>query len=207
MKAIDARYRAETQRSKGEGGRAMLAVVQSGYGQPERVLSVQQVARPAVGADDVLVRVRATSVNTPDWITVTGVPYVVRLSTGLSGIWRPPTPVRGTDVAGVVDAVGANVTDLQPGDEVFGSAWNDTLVTTGTYAELAVVPASQVVEKPADISFEEAGAAAMSGITAMLAMRDVGQVGAGTRVIGTVIENPNERERTRPSVPRAASGS
>ena len=161
----------------------MQAIVQNGYGAPERVLELEEIDRPRVGYDDVLIRVRATSVNTPDWITVAGVPYIVRLSTGLTGLWRPPTPVRGTDVAGVVEAVGANVTELQPGDEVFGSAWDDSLATRGTFAEFAVVPASHVTHKPAGLSFEEAAASVMFGLTALIAMRDVGQVGSGTRVL------------------------
>jgi NADPH:quinone reductase-like Zn-dependent oxidoreductase len=97
----------------------MKAIVQEGYGAPERVLKLEEVDRPPVGDDDVLIRVRATSVNTPDWITVTGVPYLLRLKSGLR---RPSTPVRGADVAGVVEAVGKNVADVEPGDEVFGSS-------------------------------------------------------------------------------------
>jgi NADPH:quinone reductase-like Zn-dependent oxidoreductase len=81
----------------------MKAVVQEGYGAPERVLKLEEIDRPPVGDDDVLIRVRATSVNAPDWITVTGVPYHLRLKSGLR---RPSTHVRGTDVAGVVEAVG-----------------------------------------------------------------------------------------------------
>ncbi len=124
---------------------------------------------------------RATSVNTPDWITVAGVPYIIRLKFGLR---KPPTPVRGTDIAGVVEAIGKNVTDLRPGDEVFGSSWTDTLANrTGTFAEFTVVPASQLIEKPARLTFEEAAASVMSGLTALIAMRDVGKVGPGTRVL------------------------
>ncbi len=124
----------------------MKAIVQEGYGAPERVLKLDELERPSVGDDDVLIRVRATSVNTPDWITVTGVPYVTRLQSGLR---RPSTPVRGTDVAGIVEAVGKNVTDFQSGDEVFGSSWADTLANrTGTFAEFTVVPASQIIRKP-----------------------------------------------------------
>ena len=110
----------------------MKAMVQEGYGAPERVLRLAEVDRPPVGDDDVLIRVRATSVNTPDWITVTGVPYILRLRFGLLKPW---TPVRGTEIAGVVEAIGRNVPDLQPGDEVFGSSWADTLATPGTFAE------------------------------------------------------------------------
>jgi NADPH:quinone reductase-like Zn-dependent oxidoreductase len=158
----------------------MKAVVQDGYGAPEQVLRLAEVDRPSVGADDVLVRVRATSVNTPDWITVAGVPYVLRLKAGLR---KPSTPVRGTDVAGVVAAVGENVTDLRPGDEVFGSSWNDSLAGSGTFAELAVAPASQLLPKPAGLTFTEAAASVMSGITALSAIRDVGAVGPGSRVL------------------------
>jgi NADPH:quinone reductase-like Zn-dependent oxidoreductase len=158
----------------------MKAIVQDRYGAPEQVLKVEEIDSPAPGADDVLIRVRATSVNTPDWITVAGVPYVLRLKSGLRG---PRTPVRGTDVAGIVEAVGNNFTELQPGDEVFGSAWADSLATPGTYAELAVAPASQLIRKPAGLAFEEAAASVMSGITALLAMRDVGKVGPRTRVL------------------------
>ncbi|MGH2948015.1 MAG: NAD(P)-dependent alcohol dehydrogenase [Solirubrobacteraceae bacterium] len=160
----------------------MKAIVQSGYGEPERVLGLEEVERPPVGADGVLIRVKATSVNTPDWIVVAGVPYVLRLR---SGLLRPSMPVRGTDVAGVVQEVDTAVTDLRPGDEVFGSLWENArmLHPPGTFAELTVAPASQVIEKPAGLSFEEAGAAVMSGLTALIAMRDVGRVGPGTRVL------------------------
>jgi NADPH:quinone reductase-like Zn-dependent oxidoreductase len=157
----------------------MKAIVQKTYGAPERALRLEEVDRPPVG-DDVLIRVRATSVNTPDWITVTGVPYILRLKSGLR---RPRTLVRGTDVAGVVEAVGKNVIDLQPGDEVFGSLWADAVATSGTFAEFTVAPASQLVKKPEGLTFEEAAASVMSGLTALIAIRDVGRVGEGTRVL------------------------
>ena len=159
----------------------MKAIVQDRYGAPHRVLKLEEVDRPPVGDDDVLIRVRATSVNTPDWITVSGVPYVLRLRFGLR---RPPTPVRGTDVSGVVETVGENVTDLQPGDEVFGSSWANTLATrAGTFAEFTVAPASQLIKKPVSLTFEDAAASVMLGLTALIAMRDVGKVGPGTRVL------------------------
>jgi NADPH:quinone reductase-like Zn-dependent oxidoreductase len=158
----------------------MRAIVQNRYGAPERVLHLEDVDRPSVGDDEVLIRVRATSVNTPDWITVTGVPYILRLRSGLR---RPRTPVRGTDAAGLVEAVGKNVTDLQPGDEVFGSSWGDSPATPGTFAEFAVASASRLIKKPSGLSFEEAAASVMSGLTALLAIRDVGKVGPGTRLL------------------------
>lgn len=158
----------------------MKAIVQDGYGPPAQVLRLRDIAPPPVGTDDVLVRLRATSVNTPDWITVTGIPYVLRLRSGLRG---PRTPVRGSDLAGVVDAVGENVTDLAPGDEVFGSTWTGSLYSPGTFAELTVAPAAQLVKKPVGLSFEEAAASVMSGLTALIAIRDVGRVAPGTRVL------------------------
>jgi NADPH:quinone reductase-like Zn-dependent oxidoreductase len=119
---------------------------------------------------------RATSVNTPDWATVTGVPYIGRLASGLR---RPKRAVRGSDVAGVVEAVGGRVTDLVPGDEVLGSTW----FLAGAFAQYVVVPAAQLVKKPAGLTFTDAAASVMTGLAALVAMRDVAQVGAGTRVL------------------------
>ena len=159
----------------------MKAIVQHGYGPPQQVLELAEVDRPDMGDDDVLIRLRATSVNTPDWIAVTGVPRILRLKTGLR---RPGTAVRGSDLAGVVEAVGCNVVDLHPGDEVFGSVWDSEPVQrAGTFAEFTVAPAAQVVVKPAGVSFVDAAASVMSGITALLAIRDVGEVGRRTRVL------------------------
>jgi NADPH:quinone reductase-like Zn-dependent oxidoreductase len=139
----------------------MRAIVQTGYGPPERVLALGELPEPEVADDDVLVRVKATSVNTPDWIVTAGVPYVLRLKAGLRG---PSTPVRGSDVAGVVEAVGARVQDLRPGDEVFG-------VGRGTFAEYTT--AKTVVRKPSGLTFEQAAAVAVSGCTALAALRGV----------------------------------
>ena len=158
----------------------MKAVVQERYGAPERALRLEEIDRPTVGDDELLIRVRATSVNTPDWITVAGVPYILRLRSGLR---RPRAGVRGTDVAGVVEAVGTNVTDLQPGGEVFGSSWAGAHAAAGTFAEFTVAPTSQLIKKPAGLSFEEAAASVMSGLTALLAIRDAGRVGPGSRVL------------------------
>jgi len=125
--------------------------------------------------------VRATSVNTPDWITVAGVPYVSRLQAGLR---RPRHPVRGSDVAGVVEAVGARVADLKPGDDVLGSLWGSTNgPAAGTFAHYVVAPASQLVKKPAALGFDEAAASVMTGLTALIAMRDAGRVRPGARVL------------------------
>jgi NADPH:quinone reductase-like Zn-dependent oxidoreductase len=154
----------------------MQAILQDSYGKPERVLRPGETELPSIGAADALIRVRATSVNTPDWATVAGVPYILRLGVGLR---RPRRPVRGSDIAGVVEAVGQHVTDLAPGDEVFGS----TKTRTGAFAQYAVASAAQLVKKPAQLTFTDAAASVMSGLTALVAMRDVAEVSAGTRVL------------------------
>jgi NADPH:quinone reductase-like Zn-dependent oxidoreductase len=154
----------------------MRAIIQDGYGAPQDVLRPEEIPVPSIGPDDVLIRMRATSVNTPDWATVTGVPYILRLGSGLR---RPKRPVRGSDVAGAVEAVGRDVTDLAPGDEVFGS----TRARAGAFAQYAVAPAAQLVKKPAGLTFTDAAASVMTGLAALVAMRDVAQVGTGTLVL------------------------
>ena len=159
----------------------MQAILQHGYGNPRDVLRLGQAQRPSPGAGDVLIRVRGTSVNTPDWLTVAGVPSVLRLGAGLR---RPRLPVRGSDVAGVVEAAGADVTGLRPGDEVFGSLWGSTARTqAGSFAEYTVAPGSPVARKPGALSFTDSAASVMSGLTALIAMRDVGRVREGSRVL------------------------
>jgi NADPH:quinone reductase-like Zn-dependent oxidoreductase len=154
----------------------MQAIIQDGYGAPERVLRLEETAVPSIGAGDVLVRVRATSVNTPDWATVAGAPYIMRPGIGLR---RPRRPVRGSDIAGVVQAVGQHVTDLAPGDEVFGSARD----RAGAFAQYAAAPATQLARKPGGLAFTDAAASVMCGLTALVAVRDVARVSAGTRVL------------------------
>jgi NADPH:quinone reductase-like Zn-dependent oxidoreductase len=154
----------------------MQAIIQDGYGVPERVLHLAETAVPSIGADEVLVQVRATSVNTPDWATVAGAPYILRPGIGLR---RPRRPVRGSDLAGVVQAVGQHVTDLAPGDEVFGS----TKAHAGAFAQYAAAPATQLGRKPAGLAFTDAAASVMCGLTALVAVRDVARVSAGARVL------------------------
>ena len=154
----------------------MRAITQDGYGAPARVLRLDEIPVPPIGADDVLIQMRATSVNTPDWATVTGVPYILRLGFGLR---RPRRVVRGSDIAGVVQAVGQAVTGLAPGDDVFGS----TRTRAGAFAEYVVVPAAQLVKKPAGLAFTDAAASVTTGLAALIALRDVAQVTAGTRVL------------------------
>src|SRR5438552_2502293 len=154
----------------------MQAIIQDGYGVPERVLQLAETAVPSIGTDDVLVRVRATSVNTPDWATVAGAPYIMRPGIGLR---RPRRPVRGSDFAGVVQAVGQHVTDLALGDEVFGC----TGARAGACAQYAAAPATQLARKPAGLAFTDAAASVMCGLTALVAVRDVARVSADARVL------------------------
>jgi NADPH:quinone reductase-like Zn-dependent oxidoreductase len=153
------------------------AVVQDTYGGPE-VLRVADVERPVVGAGEVLVRVRAAAVNPPDIVSLTGIPYVVRPAFGLR---RPRVRVRGADLAGVVEAVGKDVTDFRAGDEVFG----DVGASSGAFAEYAVARPEQLALKPEGLTFEEAAAVPMSGLTALRALRDVAGVQPGQRVLIT----------------------
>jgi NADPH:quinone reductase-like Zn-dependent oxidoreductase len=153
----------------------MKAVVARRYGPPE-VLEYTDVDRPVVGDGDVLVRVRAASVHPGDYFVMTGVPSIVRLAFGLR---RPRHPIPGRDLAGVVAAVGRDVTDLKPGDEVFG--WS----TTGTLAEYACVPADHLVRTPANLSAGQAATVPTSGLTALQALRDVAHVQPGQAVLIT----------------------
>jgi len=150
----------------------MKAIVQDRYGSAD-VLEFRDIDEPVVGEDDVLVRVHAAGCGPDVWHLMTGMPYMARLAIGLR---KPKLPVLGWDVAGTVEAVGSNVTDIQPGDEVMGT-------TNGSFAELAIAKADDLVPKPAKLSFEEAGALPISGITALRAVRDMGNVQPGQRVL------------------------
>ena len=150
----------------------MQAIVQDKYGSAE-VLEPQDINRPKIADGEVLVRVHAASIHVGDWILMTGVPYVMRLGTGLS---RPKNRVPGTDIAGTVAAVGVQVQGLQPGDEVFG--W-----CAGAFAEYAAAPADQFVTKPATLSFEQAAAVGVSATTALQLLRDDGKVQPGQKVL------------------------
>ena len=150
----------------------MKAVVQNEYGSPE-VLEFKDIDKPVVKDDEVLVHVRAAAVNPPDWAGVHGVPCIVRLAFGLR---TPKFGVRGTDVAGTVEAVGKNVTRLQVGDEVFGRG-------SGAFAEYAVAAEEHLVPKPARVTFEQAAAVPMAGLTALQALRDAGSIQPGQKVL------------------------
>jgi len=150
----------------------MQAIVQERYGSAE-VLESQDIDRPQIADDEVLVRVHAASIHVGDWILMTGVPYVMRLGTGLR---KPKHRVPGTDIAGTVEAVGTHVQNLRPGDEVFG--WS-----TGAFAEYASAPEAQFLKKPANLSFEQAAAVGVSATTALQLLRDDAKVRPGQKVL------------------------
>ena len=155
------------------GRETMKAIVQDRYG-GLKTLEYKDIDRPEAKDDEVLVRVRAAGLDRGVWHLMAGLPYLIRFI-GF-GVRRPKVRVRGMDVAGTVEAVGGDVTRFQPGDEVFG--WAD-----GSYAEYVSVPAGNLALKPANLSFEQAAILPISGFAALQALRDVGQVQAGQRVL------------------------
>jgi len=149
------------------------AIASDTYG-PADGLELRNIDRPEIAADEILIRVRAAGVDRGVWHVMTGLPYPVRLA-GF-GLRAPKIPVPGADVAGVVEAVGADVMRFQPGDEVFG-------VGKGTFAEYARAPEDKLAPKPANLSFEQAAAVGISGTTALQAVRDHARVEAGQSVL------------------------
>jgi len=151
----------------------MKAVVYCEYGSTDR-LRIEEIAKPAPGDSEVLVKVRAAAVNALDWHYVLGTPYIMRLGAGL----RFPTVTRlGVDFAGTVEAVGRSVTEFKPGDDVFGTK-------TGAFAEYVTVRAGgALARKPANISFEQAAAVPVAGVTALQGLRDRGQLRPGQKVL------------------------
>lgn len=150
----------------------MKAIVQDRYGSPD-VLELREIEMPVVDDDGVLVRVRAAGVNALDWHLMRGIPSLVRLSEGLR---RPKNPVRGVDVAGVVEAVGKNVTEFHRGDEVFG-------MRSGAFAEYVCGKEKHFVTKPAGLTFEQAAAVPVAAETALQGLRDKGQIRPGQKVL------------------------
>jgi NADPH:quinone reductase-like Zn-dependent oxidoreductase len=153
----------------------MKAIAQNRYG-PAEVLALRDIDKPPVGDREVLVEVRAAGVDPGVWIAMTGRPYAARLAFGLR---RPRVPVRGMDVAGVVAAVGAGVTRFRPGDEVYGTC------DTGSFAEYATAREKRLAVKPGTVSFAQAAATPVSGVTALVSVRDGGRVRPGQRVLIT----------------------
>jgi NADPH:quinone reductase-like Zn-dependent oxidoreductase len=149
----------------------MKAMTRAGFGPPE-ALELREIDRPEPSDDEVLVRVRAASLNRYDWYNLTGTPWIGRPMTGLRG---PKSPLIGADFAGTIETVGAEVVGLHPGDEVYG-------LRDGALAEFVQARAG-VALKPANLSFEEAAAVPMAGLTALQGARDKAEIQAGQHVL------------------------
>jgi NADPH:quinone reductase-like Zn-dependent oxidoreductase len=151
----------------------MKAMVYYNYGSPDN-LELQEIEMPVAKDDQVLVKVHAASVNWLDWHFLTGAPFLARL---MAGLLKPKNKVLGIDLAGRVEAVGANVRQFQPGDEVYGSS------SHGCFAEYVCVSEAEVVTKPANMSFEEVAAVPGAACPALQGLRDHGQIQPGQRVL------------------------
>jgi NADPH:quinone reductase-like Zn-dependent oxidoreductase len=152
---------------------SMKAIVRDTYGSAD-VLELRDIDKPEIEDDEVLVRVHAAGVGRDVWHVMTGLPYPIRLAG--YGLRAPKNLIIGSDVAGVVEAVGKDVSRFQPGDEVFG-------IGKGSYAEYARAPENKLAPKPANLTFEQAAVVAISGLTALQALRDHGKVRQGQEVL------------------------
>jgi len=154
----------------------MKAVIYTQYGGPE-VLQYTETQKPIPEDDEVLVRIHAASLNSADWRIMQGRPLLFR---PMWGFPKPKHPILGGDLAGIVEAVGKDVTQFKPGDQVFGDNMDDGM---GTFAEYAAVPAKNLLLKPKALSFEEAAAVPLAGGTAVRSLRRVGKLQPGQKVL------------------------
>jgi NADPH:quinone reductase-like Zn-dependent oxidoreductase len=152
------------------------AIVRDTYGSPD-VLELKDIDKPEPGDDEVLLRVHAASVNPADWHILRGAPYIARIEFGLR---KPKDRVLGCDVAGHIEAVGKNVTMLQPGEEVFGSPFMHGL---GAFAEWVCISEDLLAPKPAALSFEQVAAVPLAALTALQGLRDQGRIEPGHKVL------------------------
>jgi len=151
----------------------MKAILFTEYGSPD-VLQYKDVEKPAPADDEVLIKVLAASANPADWHIMRGAPFLARLEFGL---WKPKNPTLGADVAGIIEAVGKNVTQFQVGDEVFGEIFK------GSFAEYVCASEKLFAAKPANTSFEAAAAVPVAALTALQGLRDKGQIRSGQKVL------------------------
>jgi NADPH:quinone reductase-like Zn-dependent oxidoreductase len=151
----------------------MKAIVRDTYGSPD-VLELRDIDKPEIADNEVLVRVHAAGVGRDVWHVMTGLPYPIRLAG--YGLRTPKNPIIGSDVAGVVEALGKNVSRFQPGDEVFG-------IGKGSYAEYVCAREDKLAPRPANLTFEQAAVVAISGLTALQGLRDHGKVRPGQEVL------------------------
>ncbi|MCB8935376.1 MAG: NAD(P)-dependent alcohol dehydrogenase [Anaerolineae bacterium] len=154
----------------------MKAIINTTYGSPD-VLRLVELETPTPAADEVLIRIHAASVNAYDWHLLRADPFLVRLS---MGFFRPRNPMLGADVAGQIVAIGRDVTQFKPGDEIYGDL---SACGNGGFAEYVAVPEKYVARKPASLTFEQAAAVPMAAVTALQGLRDVGSVQPGHKVL------------------------
>lgn len=154
----------------------MKALRYLAYGSLDEV-EYTDLAKPTPKAGEVLVKIHAASVNAADWRMVKADPFLVRF---MNGFAKPQNTLLGCDIAGTIEAVGANVTEFKPGDEVFGDIFN---AGRGAFAEYAAVPEALLAPKPVNLSFEEAAALPLAGATALQGLRDVGKIQSGEKVL------------------------
>lgn len=154
----------------------MNAIVRHTYGSPD-VLELTTVATPTPSDDEVLIKVQAASVNAADWRMLRADPFLARLDVGLI---KPRNKILGFDVAGRVEAAGRAVTQFRPGDDVFGNLYD---LRGGAFAEYVAAPARLLVRKPANLTFEQAAAVPMAGVTALRGLRHYGRVKPGDQVL------------------------
>jgi NADPH:quinone reductase-like Zn-dependent oxidoreductase len=155
----------------------MKAIVYTEYGPPD-VLQLREVEKPTPEDDEVLVEVHAASVNYADWSFVRGKPFLVRLIG--AGLLKPKNPILGADIAGQVEAVGRNVEQLQPGDEVFGDLADSGF---GGFAEYVSAPKNALALRPPNLTFEEAAAVPQAAVVALQGLRDEGNIQPGQKVL------------------------
>jgi NADPH:quinone reductase-like Zn-dependent oxidoreductase len=155
----------------------MKAFIHTKYGSPD-VLELVEIEKPAPVEGEVLVKIQAASVNAYDWHLLTADIFLVRFMGG--GLLRPKEPKTGADISGQVEAVGANVTQFKVGDEVFGDV---SAARGGGFAEYVTSPEKLLAPKPSNLTFEQAAAVPMAGLTALQGLRDVGQIQAGQKVL------------------------
>lgn len=154
----------------------MKAIINTTYGSPD-VLRLVELETPTPAADEVLIRIHAASVNAYDWHLLRADPFLVRLS---MGFFRPRNPMLGADVAGQIVAIGRDVTQFKPGDEIYGDL---SACGNGGFAEYVAVPEKYVAPKPASLTFKQAAAVPMAAVTALQGLRDVGSVQPGHKVL------------------------
>lgn len=155
----------------------MKAIICTKYGPPD-VLQLEEVEKPTPNDNEVLIEVHAASLNKADWYVMRGEPFLVRLMDG--GLFKPKHKIIGSDIAGKVEAVGKNVKQFQPGDEVFG---NLSSYGRGGFAEYVCAHEDALAHKPYNICFEEAAAVPLAAVTALQGLRDIGKIQSGQKVL------------------------